>query len=188
MHFTPAPAESGRALALGGMLLGPLLSDQKPKDHRPNLYVVCPGTQYPSDEERDVGFNVVLNSLPRSEEAVNWDVYWAIVLDPALDISFQSERDLLLAAQDAFESDDELDFEDLPGAPLLREKLHISSVSDLASFRRPDGALPRLLIVPSHLVIRAAAVDPDAPPGNRLSRALSHFSRHKDSAEAENGK
>jgi hypothetical protein len=187
MHFAPAPAESGRALVLGEMLLGPL-SDQKPNDHRPNLYVVCPGKQYPSDQERDVGFNVVLNSLPRSEEPVNWDVYWAIVLDPALDISFQSERDLLLAAQDAFEAGDELNFDEIPGAALLQEKLHISSISELASFRRPDGTLPRLLIVPSHLVIRAAAADPDTPPASRLSRAWSHFSRHKNSAEAQNAK
>jgi hypothetical protein len=145
------------------------------------LYVVCPGTQYPGGEEGTFGFSVVLNSLPRSEEAVNWDVYWAIVLDPALDTSFQSERDLLLATQDAFESGDELDLEEIPGAALLREKLHIASMSDLVSFRRPDGTLPRLLIVPSHLVIRAGAGDPDALSTNRFARALARFSRHKNS-------
>jgi hypothetical protein len=168
VRFVPPSVQPGRALVVGDTLLGPLLTDQKPSDHRPNLYVVCPGTQY-GDEEGTLGFNVVLNSLPRSEEAVNWDVYWAIVLDPALDTSFQSERDLLLAAQDTFESDGELAFEEIPGAALLREKLHIASLPDLASFRRPDGTLPRLLIVPSRLVIRANAADPDVPLANRLS-------------------
>jgi hypothetical protein len=188
VRLVPTRVERGRELVVGGTFLGPLLSESKPKDHRPNLYVVCPGNQYHDEKEDGLGFNVVLSWLPRNDDAVNWDVYWAVVLDPALETNVRSERDLLLAAQGLFTTGEELALEDLPGFALLRENLHITSLSGLAPFREPDGSLPRLLIVPSHLVVRAAIGSEPPSAVSRLSRAFSYFSRHKNSAPSETEK
>ena len=179
VRFIPAPVEHTRALILGDRVLGPLLPDQKPSDHRRNLYVVCPGTQNHADRHSGLAFNLVLNSLPQAEAPVEWDVYWVVVLDPALPANFDNERDLLLAAQYAFEPGESFTFEQIPGVALLRNRVHINSLEGLDTFRYSDGTLPRLIIVPSRLVIRASAFDSDSQPSN-LSRAWSHLSGHKD--------
>jgi hypothetical protein len=188
VRFVPSQVEHARELVVGGISLGPLFSDQKPKDRRPNLYVVCPGTQYHGTDEKGLAFNIVLSLLPRNEDATNWDVYWAIVLDPALEGDLRSERDLLMAAQGLFAPSPELAFEEIPGAGLLREKLRFNAWPDLAPFRQSDGSLPRLLIAPSRLVIRAT-IGPETPSvTSRLSRALSHLAPHKNSAASDSGK
>jgi hypothetical protein len=159
-------------------VLGGLSSDHRPKDHRPNLYVVTPGLQQRTGKgPEELSFNLVLNSLPASAQPVEWDVYWAIVLDPALrppldtvpvsdnqllsgqqDIT--SERELILATQDGFVPGEQFEFHQIPGATMLRECLHIDSLAGLNQFRSSDGSLPRLLIVPSGRVIRAGAFLP----------------------------
>ncbi len=102
------------------------------------------------------------------------------MLDPSLPGNFTSERELLLAAQDAFVPGDLFELEDMPAAALLQRYLHIESLADMEKFRRPDGALPRVIIVPSKFVVRASVVDPDAPPPeSAVSRALSHLSPKK---------
>ncbi len=180
IRFTPATVRRGRVLAVGGLVIGPLDADGHPRDRRPNLYIVSPGSELHGNGQ-DLDFNLIVSGVPRTEEPVEWDVYWAVVLDPALQADITGENQLLLAAQDAFAPGDLFDFADIPGQDLLREYLHIDSLAGLDSYRRPGGALPRVIIVPAHFVVRASAVDPDnPPPPGRISRAFSHLSRHKN--------
>jgi hypothetical protein len=173
VSFVPTGAKNGADLVLGDEILGALSSNQRPQDHRPNLYVLAPGIQEHSPGAGASGrlsFNLILSSLPATEQAVEWDVYWAITLDPELHIpsthptyvpaaraEISSERELILAAQEGFVPAEHLEFGEIPGAAMLRECLHINSLAGLEQFRRPDGSLPRLIIVPSHLVVRASA-------------------------------
>jgi hypothetical protein len=54
--------------------------------------------------------------------------------------------------------------------------MDIDSIAGLARFRRPDGTMPRVVIVQSAETVRASAIDPDAPPPeSRISRALSRL-------------
>ncbi len=179
--FTPEHRHRGRMLVVGNSVVGPLARDHKASDHRPNLYIVSPGTQHQSDAGDEVmSYNLVISTLPRTSDPTGFDTYWALVLDPSLPGNFTSERELLLATQDAFLPGDLFEFEDIPSVALLRRYLHAESLADLDRFRRPDGTLPRVIIVPSGLVVRASAVDPDAPPPEgTLQRALSHISPRK---------
>ncbi|MFB3815721.1 MAG: hypothetical protein ACE14L_16585 [Terriglobales bacterium] len=181
IRFTPAEIKRGRVLVVGREVIGPLVRDHKPHDRRPNLYVVSPGTQYQSnDEQGALTFNLVVNTLPRKAEPVEWDVYWALVLDPAVSGNITDERDLLLATQDAFVPGDLFEFNDLPAVAILREYLRLESLADLDTLRRPDGMLPRVAIVPSKFVVRASAVDPDnPPPEGPLARAWSRIRPRK---------
>jgi hypothetical protein len=57
------------------------------------------------------------------------------------------------------------EFKDVPAHALLAERLSIKSMADLRRhFREKDGSLPRLLIVPARLVVRATAAVPGAVP------------------------
>lgn len=186
IQFTPAPIKRGRVMVVGNAVLGPLVADRKPNDHRPNLYVVAPGVQHRTEGVDPIEFNLVVSGVPRTAEPRDWDVYWALVLDPTLKGDFNSERALLLATQDSFVPGELFEFDDVPAASLLDQYLHIDSVAGLESFRRPDGSLPRLIIVPAGHAIRASALDPDNPPPaneSRISRALSRLS-HRDTAAA----
>jgi hypothetical protein len=171
VSWRPAVAGGGRELKIGEAVLGTLSSQHRPRDHRPNLYIVAPGGQeHSGDGGQDLTFDLVLNELPESDSAVEWDVYWAVILDPSLHFQFPpaapvpaapvevtSEHELILAAQGEFIPGADFDFDQIPGAPLLRENLHVDSMQALQQFRHSDGSLPRLLIVPSHLVVRASA-------------------------------
>jgi hypothetical protein len=46
----------------------------------------------------------------------------------------------------------------------LAERLSIKSMADLRRYRRADGSLPRLLIVPARLAVRATAAVRGAVP------------------------
>jgi hypothetical protein len=46
----------------------------------------------------------------------------------------------------------------------MAERLSIKSMADLRRFRGKDGSLPRLLILPARLVVRATAEVPGAVP------------------------
>jgi hypothetical protein len=182
VEFTPETSYLGRKLRVGNVLLGQLLPGSKPSDSRLNLYVVMPGDEY-HPAPGAAGFNLVLNDLPRKEGAIDWDVYWALVLDPQAQTNLTSERALILAAQGSFTPDASTTFEDLPAAQSLREHLHVNSFADLDRYRRPDGNLPRVVIVPAGFAVRAAAVDPsNLPPcgtdDGRPSRTVSKLSRH----------
>lgn len=161
--MVPSVARHGRMMKVGDTVLGALVR-RKPDDHRPNLYVVAPGQQHHGPDGTD--FNLVVNELAESRSPVVWDVYWALVLDPALETSFTGERELLIAAQDGFLPEESEAFERLPAAGFLREYLHIDSVAGLSSYRREDGMLPRVIIVPAGMAVRASAseLQPVASP------------------------
>jgi hypothetical protein len=174
VRFTPAGARRGKTLAVGNMRLGSILN-RTPDDHRLNAYLVCPGTD-PQPGKDGVSCSLVLNSLPRTDEPVEWDVYWVVILDPALTPSFTGEKELLVTAQQAFTPGGEFEFADLPGAAVLRKYLHIHSLEGLASFELDQGDLPKVIIVPSRFAIRASAVDPDAqsPSSSVLTESAPH--------------
>lgn len=155
----PVVARHARKLVVDGTVLGPVIAGRKPRDRRPNLYVLSPGTQYGSGRIRT--FDLIVNEIPHTEKPVDWDVYWALVLDPSLPSDFTEERQLLIAAQGGFSPDETFSFDAIPAARLLRSHLHIDSLDGLESFRRSDGELPRLIIVSAQCAIRAGAVDPE---------------------------
>jgi hypothetical protein len=146
-----------RSFVIGPWRFGHRLRE-KPRDGRLNFYVVSPGTQFDVDGGAPYSFNCIVNALPKRPGAqVEWDVYWAIVLDPSLTREIRSEQDLLMATQMEFETPEDFKIQDAPGHELLRRYLRIASVGDLDQFRRKSGHLPRMLIVPARVVLRASA-------------------------------
>jgi hypothetical protein len=159
-----SPGVGERKLVVGPWQMGPKISAGKPSDHRPNLYFVSPGKQDHVEGWSDYDHNEIISGIPK-DQPTNWDVYLAIVLDPALQKDFQNESELLTEAQQSFRPNDLFEFEDIPGAGFLRSFLKIDSVHGLDRFRHKNGQLPKLIIVPSGFVVRATAVDPN-PAGN----------------------
>ncbi|MGC2322672.1 MAG: hypothetical protein WA463_08590, partial [Terriglobales bacterium] len=148
------PGNRNAQLRVGPWLLGVRADDPKPRDRRRNLYVVFPGTLHRSPGWPDFDHNCVLSDLPASAEPVEWDVYWAVVLDPTLQEDFRSEQALVLADQSSFIPPDLLEFSDIPAAGFLRAQMKVRSLGDLARYRRKDGTLPRLLITPAGYAVR----------------------------------
>jgi hypothetical protein len=140
---------------LGPWILGTRLKDGHPHDSRKNLYVVFPGVQYHSDASPDYDLNCIVNTLPESEESLEWDVYLAIVLDPSVQDDFRDERDLVLAGQASFQPADLIEFEDIPASNFLHAALKIDGMAGLARFRHKNGMLPRVAIFPAGFAIRA---------------------------------
>lgn len=160
--FKVAETRSHRSqLHVGPWLLGVRAADSTPSDRRRNLYVVFPGSQHRAPGWSDYDHNVVLSGLPATEEPVEWDVYWAVVLDPNLHHDFRSEQELVLVAQSGFWPPDLLEFNDIPAEGFLRTQMKIRSLTDLARFRRNDGTLPRLLITPAGYAIRGSSEPAD---------------------------
>jgi hypothetical protein len=146
-----------------GFLLGPWrygerVASVRPSDRRPNLYIVAPGTEHRDDRWPRFDHNTIVNRLPEAEQPAEWDVYWAIALDPRLRQGLRSERDLLLAAQAEFDPGDLYELEDAPGAALLR-LAHVTTPAQLERFRRRDGKLPRLILLPAGFAVRARAAE-----------------------------
>lgn len=160
VQFEPESPITGRTASLGLWILGKRLPEDKPLDKRLNLYVVIPGKQYASLTAPEYDHNLVVNALTH-DQAREWDVFWCFVLDPRLEDDFRNEHDLLVAAQQSFRPADLFDVEDIPGHEVLREKAKIQSLADLSHYRRKDGSLPRLVILPAHLAVRATAFVPD---------------------------
>jgi hypothetical protein len=144
-------------LRVGPWLLGVRAPDSTPRDRRRNLYVVFPGSQHRAPGWGDYDHNCVLSDLPSTEQPVEWDVYWAIVLDPNLHDDFRSEQELVLAAQSGFFPPDLLEFSDLPAEGFLRSQLKIRSLGELARFRRKDGTMPRLLITAAGYAVQGSS-------------------------------
>lgn len=161
--FKVVEAGSRRSqLRVGPWLMGVRAADSRPSDRRRNIYVVFPGTQHRAPGWSDYDHNCVLSDLPATEEPVEWDVYWAVVLDPNLHDDFRSEQELVLAAQSGFLPPDLLEFNDIPSEGFLRTQMKVRSLTDLARFRRNDGTLPRLFITPAGYAIRGSSAPASA--------------------------
>ncbi len=142
-------ARGQRTLNYGPWQLGISNHNEHPRDRRLNLYVVVPGAQHHSEGWDDYDHNMIVNAVPQSDEPVEWDVYWVLVLDPHLQEDLRSERYVLLLAQDRFMPGDLFEFNDIPARAVLRHYLHITNVQGLAQYRQKDGTLPRLLVLPA---------------------------------------
>lgn len=162
--LTLAPAaDSRRAVLLGPWDFGERVSDPKPRDKRLNFYLACPGRQHHAEGWEEYDHNLIVNALSPEGQSGEWDVYYAIVLDPTLREDLRRERQLLLAAQSRFLPGDLYELDDAPGAAFLRLFLHINDLEDLGPYRRRDGSLPRLILVRAGLAVRASAVSPEPP-------------------------
>src|SRR5689334_13796710 len=155
--FTPESAGTRKLASVGPWNLGERLGDDKPADKRLNLYVVVPGVQYRTPGKPDYDHNLVINKYTVDGKAREWDVFWCFILDPALRADLRSERELLLGKHQTFRPATLFEFKDIPAHALLAERLSIKSMADLRRFRRADGSLPRLLIFPARLAVRATA-------------------------------
>ena len=172
VSFYLAPVEKGQQpFSIGPWQFGVRVSDRKPRDKRLNLYLVAPGTQHHAEGYEGFDHNDVINALPPADAVVEWDVYWAIVLDPELRQDLRSEQDLIVEAQEGFVPGDLFEFQDIPGQGFLRAFLEIDSLDGLAPYRRKDGALPRVIIVPAGFAIRARAALPETESENAATAA-----------------
>ena len=156
------PAKGQRTLDFGPWQLGISSRNERPRDRRLNLYVVIPGAQHHIEGWDEYDHNMIVNAVPENDDAVEWDVYWVLVLDPHLRQDLRSERDLLLAAQERFTPGDLFEFDDIPSHTVLREYLHIDALPGLARFRQKDGSVPRLLMLPAGGVARIRVESPSA--------------------------
>ena len=159
------PARGQRTLDFGPWQLGIYPRNERPRDRLLNLYVVIPGKQHHADGWDDYDHNMIVNAVPESDELVEWDVYWVLVLDPHMGQDVRSERDLLLAAQGRFTPGDLFEFDDVPSHAVLRDYLHIDSLAGLERYRYQDATLPRILVVPAGCVVRMKVAPPAAAAG-----------------------
>lgn len=159
--FSPETTGSRRMASFGPWNLGERLNDGKPADKRLNLYIVTPGGQYHSPTHPEYDHNRVVNKYTVDGKKREWDIFWCFVLDPALAVDLRSEQDLLLAAHQTFRPADLFDIGDIPAHAAMADRLGIATYADLRRFRRKDGSLPRLLILPAHLAVRATAEQQD---------------------------
>jgi hypothetical protein len=157
--FDAAPAGGvSRGFEVGPWRFGRRIRDPKPRDGRLNLYIVSPGSQYVVSGAAGFGFNCVINSLSKPGVEPEWDVYWAIVLDPALAKSdMRDEHDLIRGTEAEFTPDSGFALAQAPGKEVLRRYLKVEKMEGLERFRRKSGALPRVILVPSGSVLRARA-------------------------------
>jgi hypothetical protein len=159
--FTPEITGTRRMATFGPWNLGERLSNGKPADGRLNLYVVVPGTQYNSARQPQYNHNRIVNKYTVDGKVRDWDIYYCLIIDPKLANDFRSENDLLMAAHETFRPADQFDLSDVPSGEILRERLSMNSVNGLNKYRRKNRSLPRLLIVPADLAVRATAELPD---------------------------
>lgn len=155
--FSPSLTGSHQMASFGPWNFGERLRDTKPADKRLNLYVVIPGTQYRLSARSEYDHNRVINKYTVDRKPREWDIYWCFVLDPSLTEDVRSERELLVAAHESFKPPDLYDASDAPSHIALAEQLRVHSLTDLRRFRRKDGSLPRILILPASLAVRATA-------------------------------
>jgi hypothetical protein len=159
--FTPEVTGTQRMAKFGPWSLGERLSEGKPLDNRLNLYVVVPGTQYRSSSHPEYDHNRIVNKYTIDGKAREWDIFYCIIIDSSLAGDYRSESDLLVAAHQTFRPADLFDVSDIPASDMIKEKLGVKTVADLRRYRRKNGTLPRLLIVPAGLAVRATAEQPD---------------------------
>jgi len=155
--FTPEMSGKHRLASVGPWNLGERVAEDKPVDKRLNLYFVAPGMQYRAPGKSEYDHNLVVNKYTVDGKPREWDIFWCFILDPALRPDLRSERELLLGKHQTFRTATLFEFKDIPSHALMAERLSIKSMADLRRFRRADGSLPRLLIVPARLAVRATA-------------------------------
>ncbi len=164
VKFEGAPARGfTRWFRFGPWQYGARGAEAKPSDKNPNLYLVVPGGEHHSDAMPQFDHSAIINTLGKQEEA-HWDVYWAIVLDPDLGKDFRDEHELLIEAQNTFTPRENFQLSDVPGREVLTRNLKVESISALNKFRRNDGKLPRVAIVPAGASVRGTVTDPAATP------------------------
>jgi hypothetical protein len=161
----PAPEKGEKLLIVGSWNLGPRVSP-KPSDKRPNIYFVIPGTKHAvagthngNAEQTEYDDTEILSYAP--DDPKEFDVYWAIVLDPDLHEEFTSEPQLILASQSTFTPGDDFSFDKIPTAGFLENFLKISSLEKLDKYRRPDGNLPRVAIITAGFAVRFSVEKPE---------------------------
>ena len=161
VSFIAQPGTSAlNRFEIGPWRFGRKIRDPKPKDKRLNLYVVSPGKQYELSGTGAFGFNCIVNALPKPGAEVEWDIYWAVVLDPALaGVDLKNEKDLIVATEAEFAPAEDFSPSQAPGHELLHRYLKIDSAAGLQRFRRQSGNLPRVIIVPVGIVLRARVED-----------------------------
>lgn len=157
----PPPAKGERVFTLGPWQFGSHVPDPKPRDRRLNLYLVAPGKQHAAEGRDEFDHNDVINAIPEDGKPAEWDVYWAIVLDPKLKADLRNEHDLLAQAQRRFIPNDLFEFDDIPGHQFLRAFLKIDSLAGLEKHRGRNRSLPRLIIVPAGFAVRATVKPPE---------------------------
>src|SRR5579864_2419267 len=162
--FTPESTGTHKLAGVGPWNLGERVTEDKLVDKRLNLYFVAPGVQYRAPGKSDYDHNLIVNKYTVDGKARDWDVFWCFILDPTLRPDLRSERELLLDKHQTFRPATLFEFKDIPSHTLLAERLSIKSMADLRHFREKDGSLPRLLIVPARLAVRATAAVPGAVP------------------------
>jgi hypothetical protein len=164
VEFHIAPLGKGeRPFRMGPWDFGPRVNVQKPQDTRLNLYLVAPGYQHQAAGFEEYDHNDIINDLPPDGKMREWDVYWALILDPRLQVDIQDEHDLLLYAQESFTLEEFTEFDEIPSSAFLMEFLDTYTLEGLKRFERVDGQLPRLVIVPAGFAVRASVQRP-APP------------------------
>jgi hypothetical protein len=163
--FAPEVTGTHRPARLGPWDLGERLSaDQEtPRDKRLNLYVVVPGGQYHSASHPEYDHNLVINKYPVDHNPREWDIFWCLQLDPSLPTDLRAEHDLLQAAHQRFTPPASFALREVPASAVMAERLSVVKVEDLKRFRHKDGSLPRMLIVPAHLALRATAEQQKTP-------------------------
>jgi hypothetical protein len=168
IEFTPAHTRiPGREYKFGPWSVGARASNHpKPSDHSPNLYLVVPGTQFERTGSESFNHNRILSTIPKGGGEWEWDVYWALVIDPTLTIDFHSERELLVAAQEEFMPPADFSIDKAPAQAVLRDVLKIRTLEQLKKYRRPDGTLPGILIIPANFAVHGTAYDVDNTPPN----------------------
>jgi hypothetical protein len=162
--FTPEATGTHKLAGLGPWNLGERVAEDKPIDKRLNLYVAVPGVQYRAPGKSDYDHNLIVNKYTVDGKPRDWDVFWCFILDPALRPDLRSERELLLAKHQTFRPAALFEFKDVPSHALIAERLSIKSLAELRRYRRADGSLPRLLILPARLAVRATAAVRGAVP------------------------
>lgn len=156
--FTPERAGTRKMASIGPWNLGERVGSEKPlDDKRLNLYVVVPGVQYRAPGKSEYDHNLVVNKYTVDGKSRDWDIFWCFILDPSLRPDVRSERELLLAKHQTFRPADLFEIKDVPAHALMAERVSIKSMKDLKRFRRRDGTLPRMLILPARLAVRATA-------------------------------
>lgn len=162
----------GRDFKFGPWNVGMRIARAKPSDHSPNMYIVVPGDQFERGANDAYKHNRLLSSIPKGGGTSEWDVYWALVIDPTLAMDFRSERELLVAAQEEFMPPADFSIDKVPAQAALREFLKVKNLEQLNKYRRTDKTLPGVLIVPAGFAIRGSAYDVDnSVPTNKASVA-----------------
>jgi hypothetical protein len=130
---------------------------ERPSDKRYTLYFIAPGTEYQSTATPALDHNLLVNVMPPNDDPIDaeFDLFWVIVLDPDVKKDLRTEADLIMLAQERFVPGDLYALDDAPGAGLLREAFRADSLLDLQRYRRKDGTLPRILILPANSIQHA---------------------------------